>query len=850
MRFRLKEQRHCIFAVLLLFLFCGVWCILFLSDKPVYGYLGKEGFCMTLRELAPGQSAVVTLVGGEGALRQHFLDMGVIPGTEVTVIKYAPLGDPVELMLHGYELTLRLADAEQIAVEAVKEAAGADIGSGKNKSLVTKKTDAAADGTGSEVTGHPGREKRKKREHPGLGEGGRFHPKGTGDPLPEGTVLTFALVGNQNSGKTTLFNQLTGSNQHVGNFPGVTVSRKDGPIKGRPDTRITDLPGIYSMSPYSSEEIVSRNFVLDEKPKAIINIVDAMNIHRNLYLTMQLLEMGVPMVVALNMMDEVAANGGSVDINRMEEMLGVPVVPISAAKNSGVEELAEHAVHIARYQEKPLRQDFCDGEEQGPVHRCIHGIIHLIEDHAKRAGLPVRFAAGKVIEGDSLVMEQLNLDQNEKEMLEHIILQMEAERGLDRSAAMADMRFSFIQKVCDQTVKKPAESRERIRSEKIDRILTGRYTAIPAFIAIMFLVFFLTFNVIGAGLQTLLEYGVERLTVLTDRALTSAGVNSAIHGLIIDGIFAGVGSVLSFLPIIVTLFFFLSLLEDSGYIARVAFFMDKLLRRIGLSGRSIVPLLIGFGCTVPAVMATRTLPSERDRRMTILLTPFMSCTAKLPIYGFFISAFFPKRGGLIMVGLYVLGILTGILAAFLYRNTLFRGEAAPFVMELPNYRLPGARNVAQLLWEKAKDFLQRAFSIILIATIVVWFLQSFDLHLNMVQSSETSILAMLASLLVPLLKPLGLGDWRIATSLICGFMAKESVVATMKILFGSAVSSALSVQAAASMLVFSLLYTPCVAAVASVRRELGHKYAAGVVLWQCAVAWAAALLVRVVSGIL
>ena len=775
---------------------------------------------MTLKELEIGKAAVITAVGGEGALRQHFLDMGVIPGTEVTVIKYAPMGDPMELMLHGYELTLRLADADQITVAPGKSRDSAECPASEDL----------------------------RTDHPGLGEGGKFHPKGSGTPLPEGTPLTFALVGNQNSGKTTLFNQLTGANQHVGNFPGVTVSRKDGAIRGYENTLVTDLPGIYSMSPYSSEELVSRHFVLDEKPKAIINIVDASNIARNLYLTMQLLEMEIPVVVALNMMDEVTANGGSVDVNRMEALLGTPVVPISAAKNQGVEELIEHAVHIARYQEKPLRQDFCDENDHGgAVHRCLHGIVHLIWDHAVRAGLPVRFAASKVIEGDPMVLERLDLDSNEREMLEHIICQMEAERGLDRAAAIADMRFSFIQKVCCQTVKKPSESRERIRSEKIDRFLTGKYTAIPAFVGIMALVFFLTFNVIGAGLQTLLEYSIDGLTAFADRVLAMADVNPVIRGLVIDGIFAGVGSVLSFLPIIVTLFFFLSLLEDSGYIARVAFVMDKLLRRIGLSGRSIVPLLIGFGCTVPAVMSTRTLPSERDRRMTILLTPFMSCTAKLPIYGFFVSAFFPKRGGLIMVGLYLLGILVGILAACLYRGTLFRGEAAPFVMELPNYRMPGAKNVARLLWEKAKDFLQRAFSIILIATVVVWFLQSFDLHLNMVEDSQNSILAVIAGVIAPVLRPLGLADWRIVTSLISGFLAKESVVSTLEILFGGAVQSAMTSLAAASLLVFSLLYTPCVAAVAAVKRELGRKYAAGVVIWQCAVAWIAALAVRLIG---
>ncbi|MBR0398353.1 MAG: ferrous iron transport protein B [Eubacterium sp.] len=783
---------------------------------------------MTLRELEIGKTAVITAVGGKGALRQHFLDMGVIPGTEVTIEKYAPMGDPMELMIHGYQLTLRLADAEQICVEPVSERAPAQT---------PDQDDLDFD--------HPQTGVSLKTEHPGLGERGRFHEKATEHPLPDMTTLSFALVGNQNSGKTTLFNALTGANQHVGNFPGVTVSRKDGVIKGHAYTRITDLPGIYSMSPYTSEELVSRSFVINEKPHAIINIVDAMNIERNLYLTMQLLETGIPTVIALNMMDEIAANGGTIDVNLMEDLLGVPVIPISAAKNSGIEELVEHAIHVAHFQEKPARQDFCDeNDHNGAVHRCIHAIIHLIEDHALRAGLPVRFAAAKVIEGDSLVLQQLALDANESSMLEHIIVQMENERGLDRSAAIADMRFSFIQKVCAQTVHKPVESKERIRSERIDRILTGKYTAIPVFIGIMALIFWLTFNVIGAWLQGLLETGIDQLSGLADTALSAAGVNEAIHGLIIDGLFAGVGSVLSFLPIIVTLFLFLSLLEDSGYIARVAFFMDKILRRIGLSGRSIVPLLIGFGCTVPAVMSTRTLPSERDRRMTILLTPFMSCTAKLPIYGFFVNAFFPEQSGLIMVGLYLLGIIVGILAASFYRRTLFRGEAAPFVMELPNYRMPGARNVTQLLWEKAKDFLQRAFSIILIATVVVWFLQSFDLHLNLIQNSENSILAVIAGWIAPLFRPLGMGDWRIATSLISGFIAKESVVATMEILFGKNVGALLAPAAAASMLVFSLLYTPCVAAIASVRRELGAKYAVNMVIWQCMVAWIAAFAAR------
>ena len=779
---------------------------------------------MTLRELGPGRRAVIETVGGEGALRQHFLDMGVIPGAEVKVIKYAPLGDPVEVMLHGYELTLRLAEAEQIAVRELFEGETVEA------------EQAAKSG------------KKGANHHPGLGEGGKFHPKGSGDPLPEGTVLTFALAGNQNSGKTTLFNQLTGSNQHVGNFPGVTVDRKDGVIRGHQNTRITDLPGIYSMSPYSSEELVSRNFVLNDHPRAIINIVDVTNIERNLYLTMQLLELNIPMVVALNMMDELTGSGGSVDVNILERELGVPVVPISAAKNQGIEELIDHAIHVAYYQERPLRQDFCDENDHGgAVHRCIHAVIHLIEDHARRADLPLRFAASKVIEGDREILNRLKLDENEQEMLEHIAVQMEKERDLDRNAAIADMRFAFIQKVCSHAVRKPVESRERVRSERIDRILTGTYTAIPAFIGIMALVFHLTFNVIGAWLQGLVESGVGYLTELADHAMTALGVNEVLHGLIISGIFEGVGSVLSFLPIIVTLFFFLSMLEDSGYIARVAFVMDKLLRRIGLSGRSIVPMLIGFGCTVPAVMSTRTLPSERDRKMTILLTPFMSCTAKLPIYAFFVNAFFPKQGGLIMVGLYLLGIVMAILAALLFRGTLFKGEAVPFVMELPNYRMPSPQNVLRLLWEKAKDFLQRAFSVILIATIVVWLLQSFGPHLNLVADPEDSILALAAGYIAPIMKPVGLGDWRICVSLISGFMAKESVVSTLEVLFGSNVSAALSSLTAASLLVFSLLYTPCVAAVAAIRRELGSRWAVAVVLWQCAVAWVAALVMHLVG---
>lgn len=774
---------------------------------------------MTLKELEIGKSAVIRTVGGQGALRQHFLDMGMIPGAEVTVVKLAPMGDPMELQVHGYELTLRLAEADQIEIAPIDQ----------------------------RTRNHAGMERLQATEHPGLGEEGKYHSKKDENPLPEGTLLTYALVGNQNCGKTTLFNQLTGSNQHVGNFPGVTVDRKDGIIKEHADTDITDLPGIYSMSPYSSEEIVSRNFVLEERPRALINIVDATNIERNLYLTMQLLEMDIPMVVALNMMDEVTGNQGAVDVNGMEALLGVPVIPISAARNEGVDELVRHALHIAKYQEKPLRQDFCDkNDHDGAVHRCIHAVIHLIEDHAEHAEIPVRFAATKAIEGDPLILKKLALDQNETEMLEHIVQQMEAERGLDRSAAIADMRFEFIERLCEQTVVKPKESRERIRSERIDRVLTGKYTAMPCFVGIMVLVFYLTFNVIGAWLQKILQMGIDAVSDMVDTGLTALQVNEAIHSLIIDGIFTGVGSVLSFLPIIVTLFFFLSLMEDSGYIARVAFVMDKLLRKIGLSGRSIVPMLIGFGCTVPAVMATRTLTSERDRKMTILLTPFMSCTAKLPIYSFFVSVFFPGHGALIMAGLYLFGIVMGILVAFLYRSTLFQGEPVPFVMELPNYRLPGAKNVAQLLWEKAKDFLQKAFSVILIATIVVWFLQSFNLRLNMVEDSADSILAVVSSLLVPLFAPLGLGDWRICTALLSGFMAKESVVSTLGILFGGSIGSVLSPVSAVSLLIFSLLYTPCVAAVASIKRELGGKWAVGVVLWQCAVAWIAAFLVRLV----
>ena len=782
---------------------------------------------MTLKDLELGASAVITAVGGEGSLRQHFLDMGVIPGVEVTLMKYAPMGDPMELRIHGYELTLRLADAEKISIEPVAQ----------KKELWKEAAPSFSEA----------------REHPGLGEGGKYHVKADENPLPEGTPLTFALAGNQNCGKTTLFNQLTGSNQHVGNFPGVTVDRKNGEIKGHGNTLVTDLPGIYSLSPYTSEEIVSRQFILEEKPTGIINIVDATNIERNLYLTMQLMELDVPMVLALNMMDEVRGNGGSIHINEMEEFLGIPVVPIVASKNEGVEELVSHAIHIAQYQERPGRTDFCDKDDHGgAVHRCLHGIMHLIEDHAKTAGIPVRFAASKLVEGDDLVLDALHLTQNEKEMLEHIISQMEEERGLDRAAAIADMRFSFIQKLCDQTVVKPRESREHERSRKIDKFLTGKYTAIPAFIGIMALVFYLTFNIIGAWLQGLLEMGIGWFTEVVDGALTAWNVNETLHGLIIDGIFSGVGSVLSFVPIIVVLFFFLSLLEDSGYMARVAFVMDKLLRKIGLSGRSIVPMLVGFGCTVPGVMASRTLPSERDRKMTIMLTPFMSCSAKLPIYGFFTAIFFPGQGGLIMVGLYFLGILVGILAALLSKSTMFRGEAVPFVMELPNYRMPGVKNVAHLLWDKAKDFLQRAFTVIFIATIVVWFLQTFDFHLNLVSDSQNSMLATVAGLLSPIFAPLGFGDWRVSTALIAGFMAKESVVSTLSVLFGATENllAVLSPLAAASLLVFCLLYTPCVAAIASVKRELGGKWALTMVIGQCAVAWVCAFVIRLIGLLL
>ena len=775
---------------------------------------------MTIKDLKEGQSATICTVGGDGALRQHFLDMGVIPGIEVKLIKYAPMGDPLEIRIHDYELTLRLADAEQIEVSDKK--------SDEDEHRKDNKKDKAL------------------VEHPGLGEGGKYHVKADEHPLPKDEILTFALVGNQNCGKTTLFNQLTGSNQHVGNFPGVTVDRKEGMIKGYPDTRVTDLPGVYSLSPYSSEEIVTRQFVFDEKPKGIINIVDATNIERNLYLTMQLMELDIPMVLALNMMDEVRENGGSIRINQLESMLGIPVIPISAIKNQGVDELIEHAVHVARYQERPGRQDFCDPEDHGgSVHRCLHGIMHLIEDHAENAGIPVRFAAAKVAEGDAEMEKSLHLEQNETEMIEHIVSQMEEERGIDRAAAIADMRFDFIQRICRQTVVKPAESKERIRSRRIDAVLTGKYTAIPTFILIMGAVFFLTFNVIGAVLQNLLGKGIDYLTAQMDQLLTAWSVNTVLHSLVIDGIFKGVGSVLSFLPIIVVLFLFLSLLEDSGYMARVAFVMDKPLRKIGLSGRSIVPMLVGFGCTVPGIMASRTLPSERERKMTILLTPSMSCSAKLPIYAFFATAFFPKYKALVMVGLYVVGILTGILVALIIRKTLFKGEAVPFVMELPNYRMPALKNVLQLLWEKAKDFLQRAFTVIFVATIVIWFLQSFDLHFNLTADSQNSILAVVAGLMAPVFAPLGFGDWRISTALISGFMAKESVVSTLSVLTGSmdVIHKILTPASALSLLIFCLLYTPCVAAVSSVKRELGSKWALVVVVGQCVVAWIMAALV-------
>lgn len=781
---------------------------------------------MTLAELKTGKSAVILSIDGEGALRQHLLDMGLIPGVEVTLVKFAPMGDPMELLIHGYVLTIRLAEAETIQIQEIMAEEEAEVETEEIQPVLPH---------------------HKSIPHPGLGEGGRFHDKEDENPLPDSQTIHFALAGNQNSGKTTVFNRLTGSNQHVGNFPGVTVDRKEGVIQGYSDTRITDLPGIYSLSPYSNEEIVTRQFILQEKPHGIINVVDASNIERNLYLSMQLMELGIPMVIALNMMDEVRENGGSIRINEMETILGVPVVPISAAKNEGIDELVGHAYHIAKYQEKPVYVDFCDAEdEESAVHRCIHAIMHLIEDHAKRAGLPLRFAASKVAEGDQNILDLLELDENELDMLSHIILQMEKERGLDHAAAIADMRFRFIRKLCGETVIKPKESKEHSRSRAIDRVLTGKYTAIPSFVCIMALVFWLTFGVIGVWLQNLMALAVDTLTALLDRVLSMGNVNDTLHSLIIDCICNGVGSVLSFLPIIVTLFFFLSILEDSGYMARVAFVMDKLLRKIGLSGRSIVPMLIGFGCTVPGVMASRTLSSERDRKMTILLTPFMSCSAKLPVYGFFAVAFFPKYSALVMILLYFGGILMGILCALIMKGTMFRGEPVPFVMELPNYRMPGAKNVLLLLWDKAKDFLQRAFTIIFLATIVIWFLQTFDLHFNMVQDSQNSLLAGIAGVIAPLFAPLGFGDWRVSTALITGFIAKESVVSTLSVLVPSEdmLFMMLTPVNAAALLTFCLLYTPCVAAIASIKRELGGKWALVVVCLQCAIAWVAAYVVH------
>lgn len=781
---------------------------------------------MKLNELEIGKKAKIISVAGEGQLRHHILDMGLIPGTVVTLIKYAPMGDPMELLVRGYELTLRVDDAKLIGIEPVSNA--------------EKNTDSKNKSENNNLD-KAGKEKNSKKsgsviEHPGLGEGGRYHVKEHENPLPDTELLTFGLLGNQNCGKTTLFNQVTGSNQHVGNFPGVTVDRKSGMLRENKNTEITDLPGIYSLSPYSNEEIVTREFVLNERPKGIINIVDATNIERNLYLTMQLMELDIPMVLALNMMDEMTGNGGTVYINKMESLLGIPVVPISAAKNEGVDELVAHAIHVAKFQESPGRQDFC---EDGPVHRCIHGVIHLIEDHAKRAGIPVRFAATKLIEGDEIILDMLNLSENEKEMLEHIIVQLEEEEGLDAQAQIARMRYDFIEKLVRETVKKPQESREHLRSEKIDKILTGKYTAIPSFVLIMSAVFVLTFNVIGAFFQGILENAIELFIESFDKLLAGLSVNDTIRSLVVDGVLTGVGNILSFLPIIVILFFFLSLLEDTGYMARVAFVMDKLLRKIGLSGRSIVPLLIGFGCSVPGVMASRTLPSERDRKMTILLTPFMSCSAKLPIYAFFTAAFFKDNGGLVMILLYFIGIAVGILVALILKSVYFKGEAVPFVMELPNYRLPGMKNVVMLLWDKAKDFLQRAFTVIFLASIVIWFLQRFNFTLNMVTDSKDSILAEIAGIIAPVFSPMGYGDWRVCTALVTGFIAKESVVSTLFVLYGTkeAVLGAMSMASAFSLLVFCLLYTPCVATIAVVKRELGAKWASVVVLGQCIIAW-------------
>ena len=775
---------------------------------------------MTLKELKIGQPAIIDQVGGNGALRQHFLDMGVLPGAELKIEKYAPMGDPMEVRIHGYELTLRLDEAGQIEVHEIEELSDEqEKKQAKSKSV---------------------------KEHPGLGEDGKYHVKADEHPLKEGTKIHFALAGNQNCGKTTLFNQLTGSNQHVGNFPGVTVDRKSGCIKGNELTEVVDLPGIYSLSPYTSEEIVSRQYILNEHPEGVINIIDATNIERNLYLTMQLMELNVPMVLALNMMDEVRGNGGTVYINEMESMLGIPVIPISAAKNEGIDELINHALHVAMYQEHPGRMDFCEeNDHNGAVHRCLHGIMHLIEDHAKTANIPVRFAATKLVEGDERILDKLELTQNEKEMLEHIICQMEEERNMDRAAAIADMRFSFIKKLVRACVVKPHESKERERSRRIDKVLTGKYTAIPAFVGIMALIFYLTFHVIGGGLQELLENLIEKLSVLVQQGMTAIHVNDVIQSLVLDGIFQGVGSVVSFLPIIVTLFLFLSLLEDTGYMARVAFVMDKLLRRIGLSGRSIVPMLIGFGCSVPGVMASRTLPSQRDRKMTIMMVPFMSCTAKLPIYGFFANAFFPGKEAIVMIILYFTGIFVGIITAMILKQTKFKGEAVPFVMELPNYRMPGLKNVMQLLWEKAKDFLEKAFTVIFLATIIIWFLQTFSLHLSVVTDSKDSILAVIAGLIAPIFKPLGFGDWRISTALMTGFIAKESVVSTLSVLFKSTegLFEILTPASAAALLVFCLLYTPCVAAIASIKRELGAKWAGVIMLMQCVIAWICAFLV-------
>lgn len=777
---------------------------------------------MTLDELKIGQSAIITKVGGDGALRQHFLDMGVIPGSELTLVKFAPMGDPMQLLIHGYELTLRKDDAAKIDIDICPTCEGGE-------------------------PHQPGEQPSMRIEHPGLGEEGRYHTESEENPAPITGKITFALVGNQNCGKTTLFNALTGSNQHVGNFPGVTVDRKSGVIKGHPDTEVVDLPGIYSLSPYTSEEIVSRQFIFNSKPQGIINIVDATNIERNLYLTMQLMELGIPMVLALNMMDEVRNNGGTIDINELETTLGIPVVPISAAKNEGVEELVDHAIHVARYQEGPRRADFCSPTDHGgAVHRCIHAVVHLIEDHAQVAGIPLRFAACKVVEGDARVIDALHLADNERDTIDHILKQLEAERCLDPAASMADMRYSYIKRICGRSVVKPVESVEHKRSRRIDEVLTGRWTAIPAFLLFMCLMFWLTFDVIGGTMQEWLDEGIQWITAQTDALLQSWNVSDVVHALIIDGVFSGVGAVVSFIPIILTLFFFLSILEDSGYMARIAFVTDKSLRRIGLSGRSIVPLLMGFGCSVPSVMASRTLPSARDRQLTVMLTPFMSCTAKLPIYAFFTQLFFPNNGALVMISLYLLGILMAIIVALVLKNTIYRGEPVPFVMELPNYRIPTAMSVLRLIWDKGKDFMQRAFSVIFIATIVVWFLQSFDFHLSLVADPQNSILASMASVISPIFEPLGFADWRITTSLISGFMAKESVVSTLTVLFGSGVSisSVLGVASAYALLVFCLLYTPCVATIATVRHELGNRHAWAMVVWQCAVAWLVSFAVK------